>query len=233
MKYFRARYETLKKILSSRVELQTAISITRALEKHASERVSLIGIVSNKAETKNGTIIITIEDLNGSIKALITKKNEELIKIAQDIVLDEVIGISGSMADKAIFINNVIFPEVPSTKELRKSPDEAYAAFISDIHVGSNMFLPNEFLKFINWINGESGTDEQKAVANKVKYLFVIGDLVDGIGIYPDQDKELTIKNIYKQYEQCAEYFSMIRKDVNIIMCGGNHDAMRISEPQP
>jgi len=233
VKYFRARYEGLKKILMSRMELQNAISISRVLEKSASERVAVIGIVSNKAETKNGTVILTIEDITGTIKVLITKKNEELIKVTQEIVLDEVIGISGNTADKAIFANNILFPDVPATKELKKSPEEAYVAFISDIHVGSNMFLPEEFMRFINWTNGNLGTEEQKAVAMKVKYLFIIGDLVDGIGIYPDQDKELLIKDIYNQYEKCAEYLSLIRKDIKIIICGGNHDALRISEPQP
>ena len=233
VKYFRARYEGLRRILMPRTELQNAISISRALEKPASERVAIIGLVSDKAETRNGTVILTIEDLTGTIKVMITKRNEELIKAAQDIVLDEVIGIAGSTADKAIFANNIIFPEIPATKELKKSPEEAYAAFISDIHVGSNMFLPDEFMKFINWINGNLGSEEQKATAMKVKYLFIIGDLVDGIGIYPEQDKELLIKDIYEQYNKCAEYLSMIRKDINIIICGGNHDALRISEPQP
>ncbi len=233
VRYFRARYEGLRKILSSRQELQNVISISRTLEKQESERVSIIGIVMDKSETKNGNIILTLEDLTGTTKAIITKKNEELIKQTADIVHDEVIGIIGSTADKVIFANQIIFPEIPITKEIKKSPDDAYAAFTSDIHVGSNMFLPEELTRFIEWINGNSGTEEQKKEAKKVKYLFVIGDLVDGIGIYPNQDEELTITDITEQYNKCAEYLSMIRKDVNIIICGGNHDALRISEPQP
>ncbi len=233
VKYFRARYEGLKKILSSRIELQNTVSISRVLEKKESERVSIIGLVSDKIETKNGNMILTLEDITGTIKVIITKKNEETMKKSLEVVHDEVIGIVGTTADKIIFANDIIFPDVPLTKELKKSPDEVYAAFISDIHVGSNMFLPEEFMRFVSWINGETGNEKQKETALKVKYLFIIGDLVDGIGIYPDQDKELIIKDIVEQYNKCAEYLSLIRKDVNLIICGGNHDALRISEPQP
>jgi len=95
------------------------------------------------------------------------------------------------------------------------------------------MFLSNEFEKFVKWLNCEVGNEEQKKLAAKVKYLFIIGDLVDGVAIYPEQDQELEIKDIYEQYNQCARYLSMIRKDINIIICGGNHDALRLSEPQP
>ena len=95
------------------------------------------------------------------------------------------------------------------------------------------MFLKDEFLKFVNWLNGDIGTEEQKSDAMKIKYLFIAGDLVDGVGIYPDQDTELEIKDIFKQYAECARYLSMIRKDISIIVCGGNHDALRLSEPQP
>ena len=67
----------------------------------------------------------------------------------------------------------------------------------------------------------------------KIKYLFIIGDLVDGIGIYPEQDNELEIKDIIQQYDECAKYLTQIRKDITLIICGGNHDALRLSEPQP
>ncbi len=66
-----------------------------------------------------------------------------------------------------------------------------------------------------------------------VSYIFVIGDLVDGVGIYPDQDKDLQIQDIYLQYKKCAELLAQIPKNITIIVCPGNHDAVRICEPQP
>ena len=57
--------------------------------------------------------------------------------------------------------------------------------------------------------------------------------MVDGCGVYPGQEKELDIKDIKDQYKACADLLSKIPKDIKLIICPGNHDAMRIAEPQP
>ena len=228
--YFRKRYETLSNLLMRRPELANVISINRLWNKQLKETVAIIGLVSSKEETKNGHFILEIEDLTGKIKVLINKERKE---IAKNIILDEVIGVIGSIGDKIVFSSEIIYPDVPSTKELKKSPDEICAAFISDIHVGSKMFLPEDFERFIDWLNGNVGSEKQKQFARRIKYLFVAGDIVDGVGIYPSQENELNIKDIAEQYKTCAEYLNKIRKDVHIIICPGNHDAVRIGEPQP
>ena len=99
--------------------------------------------------------------------------------------------------------------------------------------MGSKMFLEDEWHNFLKWINGNLGNSRQKDVASKVKYLIVPGDVVDGIGIYPDQEKELAIVDIYRQYEVLAEQFQFIPDHISIIMQPGNHDAVRPAEPQP
>jgi len=93
--------------------------------------------------------------------------------------------------------------------------------------------LPEQFNNFIKWINGEFGNEMQKEISKKVKYIFIAGDLIDGLGIYPGQESELNIKDIYKQYEECANLLKKIPSNISIIICPGNHDAMRLSEPQP
>jgi len=228
------RYNALRKILQSRNELVAPLSISRILTKREREPVSTIGLVYDKNYTKNNNIILTIEDNTGSINVLINNNKKELFDKCKDIVLDEVIGVKGSNGNKIIFADDIFFPDVNINGiDMKKSNNEEYVAFISDIHVGSNMFLEEEFLNFIKWINGNTGSSEQKRVAKLVKYLFVVGDIVDGVGVYPDQDKELTIKDIKDQYSRCAELFGMIRKDIQIIICPGNHDAIRLAEPQP
>ena len=74
-------------------------------------------------------------------------------------------------------------------KEYKKAKDDVCVAFVSDLHVGSKMFAKEEFERFIDWLNLLHGTDEQKALARKVKYLVISGDLIDGVGIYPGQEK--------------------------------------------
>ena len=231
--YFRQRLKSLGSIIRGRPELQNVVSINRIINKRDRENISLIGLVRDKQITKNGNLMITVEDQTGCIKVIVNKSKPELFEIAKDIVLDEVIGITGVNGDRIIFVDNIIFPDVPLTKELKKSPHESYVIFLSDLHVGSQYFLEDKLFKFIKWLSGEVGSEAQKNMAKKVSHIFIIGDLVDGVGIYPGQENELTIKDIYKQYEMCANYISMIPKNIKIIICPGNHDALRISEPQP
>ena len=48
----------------------------------------------------------------------------------------------------------------------------------------------------------------------------MVGDSIDGVGIYPGQEKDLKIKDIKEQYVKLAEYYKRIPKhieEVNII----------------
>ena len=232
VQYFNARYKALEKILRNRQELTNILSINRILHKTDRSSLSLIGLVQDKQTTKNNNIIFTVEDPTGSIKVLANKNKPELYEMAKDIVLDEIIGVVGANGDKIVFANSLLQPDLPQ-KDLKKAPEEACVAVLSDIHVGSNNFLAEDFERFIDWINLKKGSEEQLEIAKKVEYILIAGDLIDGCGVYPGQDKELTIKDTNKQYEECAKFLKRIPEHINIIICPGNHDAMRIAEPQP
>ena len=70
-------------------------------------------------------------------------------------------------------------------------------------------------------------------MARTIKYFVLSGDGVDGIGIYPGQDKHLAIKDLYKQYSELARLLEEIPDWIDIIILPGNHDAVRPAEPQP
>lgn len=230
--YMKARYNVLKNILLQRIELSSAVSVSKVFSKKAKELVVIIGLIYKIEQTKGGTYVLEIEDLTGIVRVFINVKNEELVSCVEELVLDEVVGIVGVVGENAIYANKIIFPDLP-LKEYKKCKDDVFIAFIADLHVGSSLFAKEEFERFIDWLNLSYGDDEQKEVAKKVKYLIVSGDLIDGIGIYPGQEKELIFSDVYKQYEVVAEYLSRIRKDIKIVLSGGNHDALRLSEPQP
>jgi len=232
VQYFNVRYKTLEKMLRHRPELKNITTINRIIAKKDRDSVSLIGLVKTKEFTKNNNLILTVEDLTGFVKVLVNKNKPELFNQAKDIVLDEVIAIVGVNGENIVFANNILWPDV-AEKELKKSPDEAYAIFLSDLHIGSNNFLMQDFNEFIKWLQGNLGNEKQKEISKKVKYIFIVGDLIDGCGIYPEQDKELSIKDIYQQYEECARLLKQIPPHIKLIICPGNHDAMRIAEPQP
>ncbi|MBI5065123.1 metallophosphoesterase [Candidatus Woesearchaeota archaeon] len=230
--YFTTRFKSIESILKTRQELQNLVSISRISEKAEREACSIIGMIFEKSKTKNDNLILTVEDRTGRIKVVISKNNS-CFSLAQDLVEDEVIGIQGSVGKDVVFANAILVPDIPLVQEIKKCPDDVYAVIISDIHTGSVYFLEEEFKNFLKWINGEIGTESQKEIAKKTGYVFVVGDLVDGVGIYPGQEKELSIKDIYKQYECVFELLNQIPKDKKIIICAGNHDAVRLSEPQP
>jgi len=229
---FQSRFNKLSKMLRERHELMGAVSINRILNKQDREQVSIIGLIYDKQTTKNNNTILTLEDETGSMKVII-HKNSPINSIVGDLVLDEVIGVRGSYDNKVIFASSIIFPDVPLDHELKKSPTEAYAAVISDIQLGSENFLEEEFRKFIKWLKGEYGTENQISMAKKVKYVFFVGDVVDGIGVYPEQEKRLKIKTIREQYEELYKHLSAIPEDIRLIISPGNHDAVRLAEPQP
>lgn len=231
--FFLSRYRFLENLLRQRQELSSPSSIARVLAKREKEEISIIGLVENTAETKNGNLMITIEDPTGRIKAIVSKSKKDLHTTALDLVPDEVVGISGTYMDKVIFVENITWPDIPQTHELKKGPDEEYAIFLSDVHVGSKLFLHNEFEKFLKWVNGNTGNDEQRRVASLVKYIIIAGDLVDGIGIYPSQEEELAITNISDQYTAFTQLIRQIPTSKQIIMCPGNHDVVHLAEPQP
>src|SRR3989344_1054888 len=231
VKYYNLRYEAIKNILINRPDLKNTVSINKI--GYAKGKISVIGLVMDKITTKNENVILTIDDPTGYVKIIVSKNKFELFQTTKDIAFDEVIGAVGSYGNGFLFAENIFFPDVPINNNLKKSEDEAYVAFISDIHVGSQKFLKQEFQTFIDWLNGKYGDQRQKEIASKVKYILIIGDTVAGVGVYPNQDEELEIKDILDQYKELANYLKSIRDDIKIVMCPGNHDATRVAEPQP
>jgi len=224
--YFRNRFSEIKNILQDHSELNNLISINKISGN--AQRISMIGIVSNKRVTKNKNILLEIEDLTGKIKVLINQNKPELYEKAEEIALDSVIGFNGSGNREILFANDIVFPE-SMISERKKSLVDEYVLFIGDLHIGSKLFLEKSFLKFIDYLNGKVPNTPE---ANKIKYLFIIGDLITGVGNYPNQEKDLKIIDIEEQFISIAELLKKIREDITIIISPGNHDGVRLMEPQ-
>ncbi len=224
---FRDRYKRLKGILSSRVNLRDAVELN-SIGKYNNQEIKVIGMIRDMRQSQKGNLIIEIEDPTGSAIVIDSSEAAQKNKI---LVNDEVIGVIGTVKGELILAKEVIEPDIPMTKPKFECEDPVSVAFLSDIHVGSQLFKEREFQKFIDWLNLSSGT--RKDVAQSVKYLFIAGDLVDGIGIYPGQEKELAIPDIYKQYNYFAKMMAQVPSYIEIIIAAGNHDAVRRVEPQP
>jgi len=230
IKHFRNRYNALKEILQQRKELEGLISIDKIMGKN--RNFSIIGIVTSKKITQNKNMLLEVEDLTGKARLLINQNKEEVYEKSKEILLDDVIGFKVSGSRDFLFVNDLFYPD-SFLIEKHNAEKEVYALFISDMHLGSKNFLENNFLRFIDWLNGKNSDEKQKEVLKKIKYLFVLGDSVDGVGTYPGQEKDLKIKDIKKQYEKLAELYKKIPNHINIIQCAGQHDAVRVAIPQP
>ena len=222
---FRSRYQELQRILMNRRELQqNLISINKISGDRQS--INIIAIVTEKRTTKNKNLIIKFEDLTGQINGLIKVDKEELFAKASELQLDDVVGIKASGNRDILFVYDIFFPDAFISEKV-KFDNEFSIAFLSDLHCGSQRHLQKSMEKFLNWINS-SDSD-----AKKIKYIFFVGDNVDGVGIYPGQENLLILKSMKEQYCLLASYLKRIPKHITMFMCPGQHDAVRVAEPQP
>ncbi len=228
---FRDRFKRVKGVLKTRMTQIPVVPIANLKSFGRGRTARIIGMVFKKQVTKNGHVIIELEDEETSVKCLVMK-NSPMREKADEIIVDEVIAIDGSTAEELFIVKEITWPEIPVTPVKKTCEDDVSLICISDIHIGSRFFMKNSFAKFISFLNGK-GTDEERQIAGKVKYISIAGDLVDGIGVYPDQEKELVTKDIYTQYEILCEYLKMIPEHIEVLVAPGNHDAVRGALPQP
>jgi len=224
IEYFRERFKKIKTILTTRGNSLPITSIEKAKKTLAKTRV--IGMVKTKKQTKNGHLIIEIEDENETLTCF-AGKDSKIIQTAKEVIPDEVIAVDGKQSKDLFIIESITWPDIPY-KQKKTIEEDISLAMISDIHVGSKQFMKKEFTEFISFLNGATENKNYE----KIKYLTIAGDLVDGIGTYPGQENDLENNDIYLQYEILCEFLKGIPEHIEVILIPGNHDASRISEPQ-
>ena len=220
---FRDRYDRLAGLLRGRVRHRP----TDALENAGGgETAGLVGMVDDVRSTANGHWIVDLEDTNGTFPCLVMKDRDVADRVPE-LLHDEVVAVEGTLADDGtiLFVDSLHFPDVPRTFEPSTADRHVQAALVSDVHVGSQEFAADAWDAFADWLH--------TAEAEHVEYLLIAGDMVEGVGVYPGQDAELDVIDIYEQYEVFAERLKAVPGDIEILMIPGNHDAVRLAEPQP
>ena len=192
-----------------------------------------IGLVNEPRHTKNGHLMFGLEDETGEMNCLLTirqgddrdRMHEQVIEAG--LMPDDVLGVSGSFSQTGdiFYVDDLFFP-MKDRHEKQSAHIGVSVAFLSDIHVGSKTFLEAQWHKMVRWFH----TDP---LAKTIKYLILSGDCVDGVGIYPGQDKELAIPDLFGQYSEFARLLELLPDWVECVMLPGNHDAVRPAEPQP
>ncbi len=227
--HFRDRYDRLSRLLlrpgASAIDLEDA-------KKQIGEKVRVIVYVTEKRETKKGNVLLQLEDRSGTFMAIVSanKKDEKVGEKVSALLIDEVIAISGKVLEPYIIVEDIEWPDMPVIRERKEVENDLATVYLSDLHFGSRYFMEKNLDLFVEWIHGKG---EAKDLASKVKYILIAGDIADGIGVYPNQEKELAVKDIYKQYKMFDEFIEKMPDHIEIVVGPGNHDAVRRGEPQP
>jgi DNA polymerase II small subunit len=182
-----------------------------------------------------------LEDQTGLINIILHKdsENQENVKLAERILKDQMVYIEGSYnpGEKGrsgiIYANYISKIDIPRDYTPNKSYDPISIALISDAHIGSKEFEEKLWKRFIDFLNGKIGNENQRNQAGKIKYIIINGDLVDGIGVYPTQQSDLNIPDIYDQYKKAYEMLSDIPEYIKIFYSSGNHEPVRNAIPRP
>ena len=224
---FRDRYERLADMFGGRVTHRPAGAVADLSD---GSETALVGMVADAYTTSGGHWRFVLEDTSGTYPCLVMKNSEHADQ-ARRTLHDEVIAVEGRISkdggddDGILFVDELHVPEVPHTHSPSTADRSVRAALVSDIHVGSQEFVADAWTRFADWLHTDDAAD--------IEYLLVGGDMVEGVGVYPGQDDELDIVDVYDQYERFSEHLKSVPGDMEIVMIPGNHDAVRLAEPQP
>ncbi len=221
---FSSRFNKLKKIISDRPESKKLKSIAIVKTAKLEDDMYVCGLVTTRNSERNITKLV-LEDPSGSFEGIVF--DSELQKIAGTLLTDQFVMARISLGKNFGFIiKDLIQPDIPD-QPINKSETETYAVFLSDLHIGSKYFMEEEFSEFVSWLLSPD------PVARKIRFVLIGGDVVDGVGIYPNQDKELVCQTIEEQLKKVKDLISKIPKNVKVIIMPGNHDPGRRALPQP
>ena len=221
---FSSRFNKLKRIISDRPESRMLKSIASVKTAKTDDDMYVCGLVTSRSVERNITKLV-LEDPSGSFEGIVF--DNELQKTAGSLLNDQfIMARIGSGKNAGFIIKDLISPDVPDQASNR-SETETYAVFLSDLHIGSKYFMEDEFTEFVLWLSSPD------SVARKIRFVLIGGDLVDGVGIYPNQDKELVCQTIEEQLKKVEELLSKIPNYIKIFIMPGNHDPGRRALPQP
>ncbi|MDC0041155.1 DNA-directed DNA polymerase II small subunit [Candidatus Nitrosopelagicus sp.] len=224
-KLFASRFNKLKQIMSDRPESKKVkdIESVKSITKNDDE-LFVWGLVSDRKSDRNITKI-TLEDPTSSMEIVVFEG--DLKDTADTLLMDQFAMFKIVPAKNGgFFAKEILLPDIPE-HTTNRSKTETYAVFLSDLHVGSKFFMEEELSEFIKWISSAD------PIARKIRFVVVGGDLIDGVGVFPGQEKILNQTTTEGQLQKTFEVLDKIPKHIKVFLISGNHDAGRKALPQP
>jgi len=226
---FTSRYRQLAPLVRGRPGLENVRNIRDV--RPAETPQSVIGLVREvRTTSRHHHTIVTVDDESGSLEILVPQGSPPA---RVTFLPDEVVGLklrwSGSR-DRLPTAVGVERPEVPAARSGRRSDRPRRVVLLSDLHVGSKTFLSRDWEALVEFL-GERGPNPE--LARSVDTVVISGDLVDGIGVYPKQEKDIAIPDVVEQYAELGRKLAALPDRLTIVAVPGNHDAVSPAEPQP
>jgi len=224
-KLFQDRYWRLLGVTRKRPDSKNLSNVDVAKGPKV-EKLKIGGLVSMR-NSRRGNLEIMIDDPTGTARI---QCKEEVVDTAMRIPLDSFVVAEVSRGRGGqLYASSLSLPDIPTHKAVTSS-HRGYAVLLSDLHIGSKMFLHEDFGRFISWLNGKLGDLD---IVNRVRYVVIAGDVVDGIGVYPGQEYQLIERDLKRQYSLAASLIGQIPSHIKVLVSPGNHDPVRQALPQP
>jgi DNA polymerase II small subunit len=226
---FASRYRQIGRILRGRPDLPGQRPVAEL--RRSEGTVSVVAMVREVRQTpEKHHFIVRIEDEGGALDVLIPRDSPAA---RGTLLQDEMVGMTLALSkerDRIPRVISVVHPEVPMSRSPRRASKAHRVLILSDLHIGSRSFLGERWAELIDFLKGAGPRPD---IAAEIAHVVIAGDLVDGIGIYPNQERDLAIHDIIEQYRELAHRLSDLPKHLNIVVLPGNHDAVCPAEPQP
>lgn len=224
---FRDRYHRLFSIVKERLDTKGSTTVSATKNLAPGKKTKVAGLLSDRS-SRRGAVELRVDDPTGTLKVVCRDALVE--KAGLEAPLDGMVVLEVSKSKSGqLFADSVVLPDVPGRRPVSSS-HRVYAVLLSDLHIGSRMFLVDDFTRHLQWLNGELG---DKDIVGRIKYIVIAGDLVDGVGVYPGQEFQLAERDPKKQYEMASELLGRVPGHIQIVLSPGNHDAVRQALPQP
>ena len=224
---FQSRLRKMLIIAHQRPDSRNIRPISEVLNTRSRDVTKVAGLVMNKT-IKQDRFELVIDDVTGRLR--VRGMDDSVRAQIADVMLDQfvIMDVVGVREDAGM-LKRIYHPDLPE-RVPSTSKKNVYAVFLSDLHVGSKLFLLDAFERFIAWI---SGVSEEQGVVDRIRYVIIGGDAVDGVGVYPGQENDLQEPDVRKQYSSLAQLVEQIPKRIKIVIIPGNHDPVRQALPQP
>ncbi len=222
---FVSRYEKMRALVSRRSEGKSLRRISAIKEGRIDDGAHTCGLVSERKTGSGKSDRLVIEDPTGSLELAVY--DEEARATTGSLVTDQFVMVRVVAGrDGGPIAREISIPDV-SGHSPRVSASEVYAVLLSDLHVGSRNFDEAAFDGLVSWLSSDEPT------ARRVGHVLMCGDVVDGVGIYRGQDRDLVLQTAEEQLARLDELVGQIPERMHVVISPGNHDPGRRALPQP